>query len=358
MSMDRNQAAKSRADQVRERRVKENRQNRRGIPAAGGRNTSRGGSPVSGADRNAGIAGRRTPPVFSRSAAIGTPGRGRGDSRSPRRVYYAVGASGAEMRFPSIPVMHPGWRLASGFIAVAMAALLIFISATPAFSVGEIEMQGMERVTAADIDAAAAIIGESVFEIDVNELTDQIAAAFPELTHIRLQVAFPAGVRLSAVERQPILAWKMQDQTCWIDVDGVIMPARGDAGQLLAISADSTPPLSAESKKAAAESQAAGEKETTINAKPVPAVMDMQVMTAAIQLSAQLPENSVLAYSADNGMGWVDRSGWKVYFGLNLDDFQLKMAEYQAIVKRLTKLGIHPTMISVEHVDAPFFRTK
>jgi len=54
----------------------------------------------------------------------------------------------------------------------------------------------------------------------------------------------------------------------------------------------------------------------------------------------------------------IDPGGWKVYVGLDLSDLGTKIAEYQAIIKKLDLQGIRPVMVSVEHIDAPFFRTQ
>jgi len=57
-------------------------------------------------------------------------------------------------------------------------------------------------------------------------------------------------------------------------------------------------------------------------------------------------------------MGWIDPRGWKVYFGIDLSDLQVKEAEYQVIVDHLTQQGITPVMISVEFPHAPYYRTE
>jgi len=71
-----------------------------------------------------------------------------------------------------------------------------------------------------------------------------------------------------------------------------------------------------------------------------------------------MPQETTFLYSHNNGLGWIDPGGWKVYVGLDLSDLGTKIAEYQAIIKKLDLQGIRPVMVSVEHIDAPFFRTQ
>jgi hypothetical protein len=53
----------------------------------------------------------------------------------------------------------------------------------------------------------------------------------------------------------------------------------------------------------------------------------------------------------------VDPNGWQVYIGKDLNQFEAKMATYQAIISELESRGIRPTLVSVEHLDAPFYRS-
>lgn len=86
--------------------------------------------------------------------------------------------------------------------------------------------------------------------------------------------------------------------------------------------------------------------------------MSPAVLKAAIDFSTQMPEGSALVYDSVSGMGWQDPRGWTVFFGSTLANMTFKQSEYQAIVDRLTALGISPTTISVEYADAPYYRTE
>ena len=84
--------------------------------------------------------------------------------------------------------------------------------------------------------------------------------------------------------------------------------------------------------------------------------MDPTVMAAILKLSTMMPEGTVLAYSDLDGLGWVDAKGWAVYIGLSMSHIDQQMMVYKAVVDELSKNGITPSMVSVEHVNAPFYR--
>jgi hypothetical protein len=75
-------------------------------------------------------------------------------------------------------------------------------------------------------------------------------------------------------------------------------------------------------------------------------------------LSSRMPNQTNLIYSSQDGLGWIGQHGWKVFLGMDFTDLSTKVLEYQAIAAALEKQGIQVVMISVERVDAPFFRTE
>jgi hypothetical protein len=56
------------------------------------------------------------------------------------------------------------------------------------------------------------------------------------------------------------------------------------------------------------------------------------------------------------GMGWQDPRGWTVYFGQNAKDILMKKVVYKTILDTLTLQGVQPSLISVEYLNAPFYK--
>ena len=86
--------------------------------------------------------------------------------------------------------------------------------------------------------------------------------------------------------------------------------------------------------------------------------MDLDIMASALLLSEQLPKNTNLVYSESEGLGWHDSRGWDVYFGKTLDDLEMKISMYQAIIDQLEQKGITPSYVNLEYLSAPYYRVE
>ncbi len=304
---------------------------------------------------------------FARAGSMAAPavtvrGRGMGHpvltraSTQPRRKYYvSLDAVGAEISMPAIPMVRPGWRLISGILVVGMVMMIFLLNNAPAFQVKAAHLTGLQRLTLADVEAVIDLNGKSIVTVDPATVKTELMEAFPELSAVSISVWLPSGVSIAVRERQPVLAWKTQDVITWIDGEGAMFAPRGDGGSLLTVDSADRPPLgptlipvSGSTSTTAAPAAAA--------AAAAPQRVDTKVITAAAILATQMPAESSMVFSSSNGLGWTDPRGWKVYFGLNLDNIAEKISLYQAIVDQLTQKEIKPVVISVENVNAPFYR--
>jgi hypothetical protein len=82
-----------------------------------------------------------------------------------------------------------------------------------------------------------------------------------------------------------------------------------------------------------------------------------ELVDAILAFHAYVPENLLLLYDADRGLGWKTAGGWNVYFGMNPTDVQTRIQIYEAIEAELQAQGTTPTLISVEYIHAPYYRT-
>jgi cell division protein FtsQ len=314
----------------------------------------------------------RNPTVTVRGNGMGRPMINRATTQPRRKYYVALDAAGAELAMPALPMIRPGWRLFSGLIVIAMVVLLIVVSTSSAFQVKSPHFTGLQRLGQADVEAVMDLKGTSIVMVDPNALRTKLEAAFPELSAVAVNVSLPASVNVTVRERQPVMAWKIKDVVTWIDAEGVRFSPHGDAAGLVTIESDDNPPLvqtdaaatdtilAATANTTTAIAASADGTATTAGAKVVQNSssqrVDMKILKAAILLGSQMPEKSVLVYNYLNGLGWTDPRGWKVYFGLNLDDIEPKFIMYETIVDQLTQKKITPAVISVENINAPFYR--
>jgi hypothetical protein len=341
----------NRADEVRRRRTQRSQERLSSV-------SSRATSPVV----------KPSHPVTVRGSAYGTPIHQQTKTRARRQLYLTMDrAAGTEVRLPAIPVIRPGWRLLSGLIAILAAVGIFSLFNSPYCQVGSVEVKGLERLAPAEITAMLSLENRSIVEIDSAQVMQKINTAYPDLINVRVGVDLPNIVTINAEERKPVMALKKGDAITWVDEKGVLFPARGDAGPLVTVYSDDDVPLApppinamqlATQEAAAEDPSATPDPQTAKNAVPVTGLreLDPALMSAALGLSKMLPPDTELAYSKDHGLGWIDHQGWQVFIGTDLKDFEEKYNMYQQITSKLTEEGIKPSLVSVEHLDAPFYR--
>jgi hypothetical protein len=377
-----NRSGQSRADQLRQKRqqssqerVGSTRQHSTTRPPMGAhQQTSRpaASSRNSKSARPAAAAHNMPSTTYRRTSPYATPNLGGARPAAPaRKLLYTRGANGVEIRMPAIPSIEFNWQTASIFIAFALLLVVILLTNMNTFQVSAVDLVGAQRVTTADVTPVVAAASKSIFTLDREKTVNAVKAAFPEFSSVQLKIGLPDRVIITVSERQPILAWVANGQTQWISADGAVMPARGDAGTLVTINSSVSVPASnpnSDAKAAADGETANATTDTTTAATDTAAApqtvaagtqyVDQQILQAAVSLSAQMPSGASLVYDPVSGMGWNDPKGWKVFFGLDLSSITFKQAEYQAILARLQALGISPSLISVAHVDSPYYRTE
>jgi len=299
----------------------------------------------------------RTRPVVIRNHAMGVPVQERAHNGNRRRYYLNLNDNGAELQLPALPFIKPTWRWVSGGMSIAILALIVFLLLSPKFKVNTIDITGLQRLSTSDVAAALNLQNSTIFAVDTTKLMSILANSFPELADVKISIAMPGTVSISARERIPMMAWKYNNKTQWIDADGYIFPARGSATPALAVEADCTPPLMMEGESTDSTLGLDEVTPTPGTVEPVsPPRLDPTVMASILKLNQRIPQQTTLAYSASQGMGWYDSNGWSVYIGLSLDNLDTQITMYNAIANRLQQQGIHPALVSLVDVDAPYYR--
>ncbi len=303
-----------------------------------------------------------SPQVTVRGAGIGKPILPRTSSR-PRRVYtVAFQNTGRAYSVPA-PTIRLGWRALSSLLVIGLLALISFALNSDQFKVEKPVIEGASRVSVSDIEAVLKFNGRSVFTIDPFAARVELEKSFPELQQVSVLVGFPNQVSVRFSERTPVIAWKLKDQTLWIDPQGTIFNARGKAPEgLLTITSADNPPQAVVAPSPDATPDANGTPaivpDTAKVDDPRPVQMDLKIMSSALLLSAQLPKNTNLVYSVKEGLGWHDSRGWDVYFGKTLDDLEMKISMYHAIINQLAQKDITPSYVNLEFINAPYYRVE
>jgi cell division protein FtsQ len=279
--------------------------------------------------------------------------------KSPKRRFdVPLNIPGAEIRLPSIPLIHLGWRGVSFMMVLMMTACLFLMWKAPVFQVNAIEAEGLKRLTVGDMNAVMGTFGKSVFKLDPTVLEQTLQQAFPELSKISVQVNLPASVKVAVTEREPVIAWTQDGKETWVDADGISFPPRGTpANPLVRIEGYGTPPsIHTDTSTNELKSFPGEVSSATGQAKGTSLRLSPKLVSSILALGAKMPADTMLVYDSEHGLGWDDPNGWEVYFGAEDQDMEMKLSVYQAMVERLQSEGVQPAMISVEFVHAPYYR--
>jgi hypothetical protein len=275
---------------------------------------------------------RQTPPVLSRNN-LGLNAVAMEERHPPRRrVDVSLASPGAEIQLPAVPTIQNYWRLFSGVLSVGLLIALVLLWDAPFFKVKSVDVQGAERFAPVEISRAINAVGNPVFAIHPDQLEKDLRITYSGFSSVDVQVVWPADVRVVIRERNPVIAWNWEGHVRWVDEDGIGFDPHGEGVDLITIQSPILPSTDTDQ------------------------FLDPKLVSAITNLVGHAPEGVDMVYDPAHGLGWEDSRGWKVYFGLNPKDMERKMLVYQSIVKHLNQKGIQPSLISVEYLNAPYFR--
>lgn len=314
----------------------------------------------SGGQRTSGT-GRGVPPVMVRGGVTEFPSRPIRRSSAKRRFDVALPIVGAEMRLPSLPRVRVGWRLLSLALTVFFGVLLYQYWNSPGYKVQVVEVEGLQRLSSAEVNAVLSLANEPIFAVDVAAAQASLEKTFPEFYDIQVTIDLPNQVTVSLTERTPVLVWQQDGRSLLVDQEGVAFPLRGESlpAGLPVVQAENMPqiamplvlaPEAYTSLEAVQAAQQAQQAATT-------GVISDKIVSAVLALAQNAPADTALAFDNQRGLGWQDERGWKVYFG-DAQDIEMKLNVYHAMVAQLGAQEIQPSLISVEFVHAPYFRVE
>jgi cell division protein FtsQ len=285
----------------------------------------------------------------------------------PSERSYPVSANETsnESQKKKVRKIRLGWRFFSGILVLLFSTCLFVGWRSADFQVGAIEIKGTGRISPELVKESFNESQKPIFMVVPDEITQKIIHAFPEFKNVKVDTFFPNKISISFEERNPVLAWKVNDILIWIDEEGIIIPARGQYNGLLTINSSSLPIFS--HPKSINESDPEIEKyQEKHNYWKLPSYsmiwfeyhryIERGLLDAIVQLNSQIPAERTFIYDPHRGLGWNDAHGWKIFVGLDLEKINEKMLAYEKIVSELTSQGVRPSLISVEYLHAPYYR--
>ncbi len=273
--------------------------------------------------------------------------------RQGRKVNVPLRTTGAELQLPAFPQLQFGWRFISGAIFFLSLAVVFSFSSLNTFEVSTIDLQGSQRLSAEAIVSQIDLIGKTIINIEPEEIKQEILVNFPSLESVKVSAGLPASINIQVVERNPIIYWQSEGTHLWIDKEGVSFPIRGESEILLTVMASGDPP----EIEITDETENSGkEQELSITGDPSYPRTSLEFVEGILALSKYLPEETVLQYDPQFGLGWQDPKGWLVYFGTDISEIDIKLAEYETISKTVQEENLNPALISLEFLHSPFYR--
>ncbi|MGD0611776.1 MAG: FtsQ-type POTRA domain-containing protein [Anaerolineales bacterium] len=261
--------------------------------------------------------------------------------RQARAQQYAFSLGRADVRAPALTLPQFGPRWVSALAMVGLVFLLITLWTSSTFTIQGAELYGNQRLSLTEINASLGLAGQPIFKAVPSQIEASLLAAYPGLAQVNVRVGFPNRLVVTVTERTPLLAWNQDGQVTWIDDQGIAFKPDGQVQGLIQVTASGTPP------------QPAVDPSTPLYERPFIAPETVAAMTALVPF---LPSGVSMTYDPQYGLGWQDPHGWSVYFGNSTEDIQMKLRVYQTIVASFTHQGIQPTLISMEYLDAPFYK--
>jgi len=281
---------------------------------------------------------RNMPPTFARGVgAVTVRQTTRTRQHTRMRISVPLNSPGLELKLPAMPKIMIGWRLLSGVLWVGLVYMIYALWTSSMFKVNQIENTNDQIMEPSEIETALQVVGQPVFTADPVVLKGTLKTAFPELADASISIGFPSKISVRLTERQPVIYWKQVELEVGVDADGIAFPPRGQISSLVKVIASGVPGAMPNSQ---------GQER----------LMMPEMVKAIIKLQDQVPEGQTIVFDEEHGLGWSDPRGWKVFFGNNPDDMDIRLSVYSSIVELLTKRKITPALVSVEYIHAPYYR--
>jgi len=264
-------------------------------------------------------------------------------AKKPHRNGYDIAFTlgRADVRAPALNLPQLGTRWVSAALTLVLGFMLYSMWTASPFKVRAAELRGNQRLSMAEINSTLGMIDQPIFKAVPDQMEADLRTAYPDLESVNVHVGFPNRITVDLKERTPVIVWYQNGYVTLIDSSGVAFPLRGEVPGLIQVTANGAP--------------------TAILPDPALSIHDQkfiapEMVQALTVLASDVPAGMPMIFDPQYGMGWQDPRGWTVYFGQNTKDIPMKKVVYQAILDTIIPQGVQPTLISVEYLNAPFYK--
>lgn len=228
------------------------------------------------------------------------------------------------------------WRRIGASLAFAGAiAGLVALYFSPVLRVQEVEVGGAATVSAADVEARAALDGASLLTANLHAAESRVEE-LPMVKEATITRAWPQTVRIAIVERTPWAVWQAGSRNYTVDEDGVVLEAAAPDGApvISVLGAD-------------------------VRLEPGQSV-DQDAVTLARALTEQVPAELALnvatfEWSGDSGLTLTTDAGYRVVLG-DSQDMEYKLAVWREIEANLGRESMTGHLLDLRFGDRPSFQ--
>lgn len=231
----------------------------------------------------------------------------------------------------------PWWRfLVPAITLPVMAAGLVTLYNQPMFRIAEVQVRGIESVSAQAVLDAARLEGRHILDVSDRAIATSLAA-IPQIKSVTVNRWLPNGVELVLEERKPWAVWQTGNRNYLIDNEGVVLEASAQARPALPVVVYG----------------GAAQLKPGARVPPEPVKL-------AVALDRALPElvkvkAKRFEYSENGGLLVITDGGWQARFG-DGEDLEYKLATLKAIVETARARKIPFTAVDLRFGARPFIR--
>ncbi len=286
-------------------------------------------------------------PTTSQPRQSSQSSRTTGRSRNARQdsrfdISFNLGRTAVKapaLTMPRFDLSNPRW--VSGLLTLLLGVLLIYLWSASSFTVAALEATGNIRLSANQLSMMSGMVGEPIFKAVPEQIIANLRTAFPDLAVVKVRTLLPNRIEVEVVERTPLIAWYQNGGLTWIDAEGIAFQPQGEVAGLVQVASNGSPRDVEVDLELPAYEQRFIEPET---------------VQALLNLEPFVPEGMLMIFDPIYGLGWQDPRGWDVQIGHDTGDLPMKLSIYQAMVEQFISQGIQPSLVSMEFLDAPFYK--
>ena len=218
------------------------------------------------------------------------------------------------------------WNLShagAGLMLALGVAGLIAVFTSLDFYVYQAEIAKTRYLTPAALDQQAGIDRFSIFFLRPAAISQRLSQ-LPTIRSATVRLSLPNRVRITVVEREPVLLYQVQGETRWADAEGALMPAADTRSDLVKLIDDSN------------------------SAQFDPQHIDPALLLAIRRITRDLPQIDTFRYQEPFGMYFFSPEGWRVLLG-QAENMDAKLLAWAALRQDLLR-----QKAAVQEVDLRF----